>query len=437
MKAQAIIYLLAIILFARPGAAQNIQTNFFPLLVCSNRIYTNATIDAVTPTTATISWGSSGERIPFSNLPPELQDRYYNPQELEKMLAKQSVDNAAKNARGPAQKIRVTRFLSGDNVQIETTNGDLFWAVVHTLPKEIKDFLIEYQQTKARIDGAKSQLQADLERANRGYGSYMTGGGKMAVWNNANVNDARADQAAAKARADNETMLLNKLVPCLNELQQRFSSGNTVIIAYPTAFFVNKTTRFWECQTEDDIQKEKEIERQKQQEIEEQQQRERNIALQKQEESDRQARKQAAIDNLLAQKEAAIRNLVSGEQVFFSNTKWKPVRLSKYVHNPIGININGLIINKSTYTITSVSFEYIVYDDDNDNKLSTDTVPFPRQVLPQTFHNLSDDTVTIPCHVLPQTSAEFVMENMELRVSIPLSIMKHVAHKIVKVTVKE
>ncbi len=52
------------------------QTNFFPLLCCSNAAYTNATISSVTPATVTVSWSGGGvERIPISNLPPELQAR--------------------------------------------------------------------------------------------------------------------------------------------------------------------------------------------------------------------------------------------------------------------------------------------------------------------------------------------------------------------------
>ena len=59
------------------------QTNFFPLLCCGNRTYTNATIETVTPANITIFWDGGGERIPITNLPAELQTRYhYNPPRL-------------------------------------------------------------------------------------------------------------------------------------------------------------------------------------------------------------------------------------------------------------------------------------------------------------------------------------------------------------------
>lgn len=76
------------------------QTNFFPLLCCSNRTYTNATIETVTPATVTIFWDGGGERIPITNLPSELLGRYhYDPQAAQEYLDVQAAKKAARQER--------------------------------------------------------------------------------------------------------------------------------------------------------------------------------------------------------------------------------------------------------------------------------------------------------------------------------------------------
>jgi hypothetical protein len=76
------------------------QTNFFPLLRCKDRTYTNATIESVTPATVSVFWEGGGERIPITNLPPELQVRYhYNPQEAQNYLDMQAAKKATRKER--------------------------------------------------------------------------------------------------------------------------------------------------------------------------------------------------------------------------------------------------------------------------------------------------------------------------------------------------
>ena len=155
MKLKTILSLLAIAPVPVGGAnAQNqrtneVQTNFFSLLCCSNRIYTNATIESVTPATATIFWDGGGERIAITNLPPEVQTRYgYDPEEAQKYLKTQGAKKAAiheqegqalaaiaiaKQTLGPAHKIRIVKILRNAHLQIEV-DGVLAEAYIHNLP---------------------------------------------------------------------------------------------------------------------------------------------------------------------------------------------------------------------------------------------------------------------------------------------------------------
>src|SRR5665213_1797003 len=52
------------------------QINFFPLLQCKDRTYTNATIEKITPATVTVLWDGNGVTVPITDLPDDLQTRY-------------------------------------------------------------------------------------------------------------------------------------------------------------------------------------------------------------------------------------------------------------------------------------------------------------------------------------------------------------------------
>jgi hypothetical protein len=124
--------LILIFLIAAPSAF--CQSNSYPVLICRNRTYTNATIDSVTPATVTVFWDGGGERVSMTNLPVEVQKQYhYDPVEAEKYLAAQSATKAARQARdakslaiaeaakkklGPPQRIRIVKTLGGGAVQI-------------------------------------------------------------------------------------------------------------------------------------------------------------------------------------------------------------------------------------------------------------------------------------------------------------------------------
>jgi len=139
------------------------QTNFFPLLNCKNRAYTNATIESFTPATVTIFWDGGGERIPITNLPPELLTRYhYDAQAAQAYLDEQAAKKAALQERadqafaaiarakgnlGPAQQIHIVKIYSEIHLQIEA-GGKVSDAYIHNLPPDFFTSLSELNQTK-------------------------------------------------------------------------------------------------------------------------------------------------------------------------------------------------------------------------------------------------------------------------------------------------
>src|SRR5579862_4171219 len=91
------VVIIVLLFLARAGFG---QTNFFPVLVCSNATYTNATIESITPATVTVWWSGGGERISITNLPLELQTRYhYSPEAAQKYLDAQAAKKAAQQER--------------------------------------------------------------------------------------------------------------------------------------------------------------------------------------------------------------------------------------------------------------------------------------------------------------------------------------------------
>ncbi len=252
MNPKTIISLLAIapVLVWRAEAQQS-DTNFFSHLVCSNRTYTNATIKCDTPTFVFVDWDGGGERIPFTNLPPEIQTRYYDPQEMEKYLAQQAADDVAKSTLGPAQEIRILNVVWENRVQIEA-EGKVTTAYVHNLPPPIVALLIDLNQTKLRVAEferrrAKDQYAvahppipptdvahnyAELPYVTLGSNLYLAA---LTAW-----------RATVDAVPDHEAEL-DQVTSHLNELQAVFKSHCT-IIARPTGFMVSKAVRQWEYQ---------------------------------------------------------------------------------------------------------------------------------------------------------------------------------------------
>ena len=143
------------------------QTNFFPLLQCGDRTYTNATIGSITPAAVTVSWDGGGAQIAITNLPEELQVRYhYDPQTAQHFLdaeaAKKAVLKAKENAGiafiaavksmlGPAQLIRIVKVISGAEVQI-VQDGQYTDAYINKVPHEVLAFVEDYNKTKDFVE---------------------------------------------------------------------------------------------------------------------------------------------------------------------------------------------------------------------------------------------------------------------------------------------
>ncbi len=243
--------LAAVLMFApRAGA----QSNFFPLLNCRNRAYTNATIDSVTPASATILWDGGGERIPITNLPPELLNRYhYDPQAAhdyldaeaaKKAALKESADEEsaalalAQGTLGPAQKIRIIKIISDFHLQIEA-EGKVSEASIRKLPAEV---LASFRElTQAKVDAAR--LEAQIKQ------DHQSAAPQPAP----NMGNSRARRAAAQAQknaahaqkstTDADTAALVKVNSRLKELESR-----TSILACPSDFVTSGGTRLWQFQ---------------------------------------------------------------------------------------------------------------------------------------------------------------------------------------------
>jgi hypothetical protein len=217
------------------------DTNFFPLLQCQNRTYTNAHIDRITPATVTIFWDGGGERISITNLPVDLQRRLnYDPAAAENYLQDIAAKKAGRLASdqktlaliaeaqrklGPAERIRVLKIVSPTRVQILTTNGQYLDAYIHNLPPDVITFLKDYAATFARVSAEQ------YGNANATY--YRTvGRGASAV----NVRTRElTDEAASIQIARNH----------LAELTPQFPSKTTMLSA-PSAYQVSPGVRQWE-----------------------------------------------------------------------------------------------------------------------------------------------------------------------------------------------
>ena len=234
------------------------QTDFFPILRCKDRTYTNATIDTITPATVNVSWGGSGVRVAITNLPETLQTRYhYDQQKAQKYLDQQAAEKAAhqerdnqattalaaaQNTLGPAQNIRIVKTLSfPDSLQIEA-EGVLSEGYIPSLPPEILIFIQKLGHAQADATNLKQRAERirsnarhanDIAENTSVYGPYY--GGQHAEANNAQ-NDARE----AEVRSTDADALLHKL--------QAQIKDRTTIIARPTGKMITARIRQWQIQ---------------------------------------------------------------------------------------------------------------------------------------------------------------------------------------------
>lgn len=234
--------------------AQDDGTRFFPLLICSNRTYTNATAWGSTPVAVTFTFDGGREVIPITNLSPKLQARFhYSPQKAQEYLDKQAAIAVAKNTLGPAQTIRIVAMLPDGYFQIEAQNK-FSEAYIHNLPSEILTCLNEINKAKTEISwrtaaGAGQGAQTVVGYIGPDSGLY---GRNSEVNRNAAALGAQqtADAvAAAKAAA----IALEEWKKRRDTLLARFSDIST-ITAYPTAYVFQGHIRQWEAQQTNNAQ---------------------------------------------------------------------------------------------------------------------------------------------------------------------------------------
>jgi hypothetical protein len=233
------------------------DTNFFPVLNCQNRAYTNATIESVTPATVTIFWDGGGERIPITNLPPELLSRYhYDPQAAQAYLDEQAAKRGAAQERaqeqlaamekaratvGPSQKIRIVKILSEIHFQIEA-EGKVTEAYIHKLPPDFFASLSQLNQAKAEESSLESQIARDQSAAAKP-AANSTPGVRYTAAQKAAANAQKNNTSAAHAAATEATAALAKVKSRVKELEAK-----TTISASPTDFISSTGIRQWEYQ---------------------------------------------------------------------------------------------------------------------------------------------------------------------------------------------
>jgi hypothetical protein len=231
--------------------ARSDQTNFFPVLVCKNRSYTNATIENFTAATVTIFWDGGGERIPMTNLPPELLTRYhYDPQAAEDYLKQQAAKKAAAQERakqeaaalaraledlGPAQRIRIVKIYSRMHFQIEA-GGKVSHAYIHNLPRDFVASLDELNQDKMDAATLEAQLAQDKGATNKA-ASYAARTRAQKAAQKARQSSA----SSARAAVTEDTAALTKLKARVKELE-----SHTELSASPTDYISSAGIRQWE-----------------------------------------------------------------------------------------------------------------------------------------------------------------------------------------------
>jgi hypothetical protein len=234
------------------------QSNFFTILRCKDRTYTNATIENITPATVDISWGSSGVRTSITNLPDKLQARYhYNRRKAQQYLAAQAAEKAAKDERanqdaaaviaventlGPPQKIRVVKsLLFPGSIQIEV-EGILSEASIPNLPPEILAFIAKFDQAQADAATLKQnalQARAEVDRVSgiaQAMGVYDPNFEQQSIL----ANTARNNATEAERKSAESDAQLKKL--------QAQAADRATIIARPTGKLIATRVRQWQFQ---------------------------------------------------------------------------------------------------------------------------------------------------------------------------------------------
>jgi hypothetical protein len=246
---------LAVLMTFAPSAFT--QTNFYPLLECKNRAYTNATIESVTPATVTIFWDGGGERIAITNLPPELLNRYhYDPQDAQayldaqaakKTTAKERADQElaaiarARDSLGPAQKIRILKVISVWHLQIEA-EGKVSDAYIHNLPPDFLSSLAEIDQAKVEVAQLEAQVAQEQNAASQP-GPNTNPGSRNYRAQQAAANAQKNAAKTAHSAAAGDAAALAKARSRLKELE-----SHTTISAGPTDYLTSWGVRQWEYQ---------------------------------------------------------------------------------------------------------------------------------------------------------------------------------------------
>jgi len=239
-------------------SAQNCDTNFFAFLTCGATTYTNATINHVTPSYATVTFAGGIVQVPLRDLPENLQQQYhYNSNAAAKFVLEQKEKSklfrAAAAARQAAyEKATAAQIAQSKNIQVssiidETSNGGLPLCSVgygggggggsgqaipgrillENMPAEVTDFLRGYQKLKSDIAALESQPV--IVTANS---TVYNSDGSVDQFGSQLASQSAADDALYQAK-QNKKDALDRMNRQLEEMKDS-QFDHTTVRTYPT-----------------------------------------------------------------------------------------------------------------------------------------------------------------------------------------------------------
>lgn len=245
------------------AAAIQVQadTNFFETLTCGDTTYTNATINHVTPSYATVTYAGGIVQIPLRDLPENLQQLYhYNSNTAAQFLLEKKRKSDEARARTAAQQAALQKNLTAmadksQYVQItaildETSNGGYplcsanFVAgdkegprvppklLLKNMPREVREFVNRYNQLRNDIPTFADKVLSDTKAANRADALAPVGAGGDAAY----VNAAMSQRSQANQMALNVSDENDRLEQMQDDLKQMadVALDKTTVDAYPT-----------------------------------------------------------------------------------------------------------------------------------------------------------------------------------------------------------
>jgi len=219
-----------LIFVASIAMAQTSTIHLNVLHTLDGRSITNATVQRMNATFAIVEYESGGEKIAFTNLPPDIQKKFgFDPATAMRdaenearrrqagLLAQQQQSEALQRAAanlGPSQKVHIIGVLNEWHLQFVTTNGVIQDGYIHGIPISVVSFVKDLVTTKGEVEAGK------YANANETYTAQI-GRGRSAV------------QVSTATRTDVANTILNNRQH-LYDLMTQEKAGASIVLAAPT-----------------------------------------------------------------------------------------------------------------------------------------------------------------------------------------------------------